>query len=200
MFESPSNLKLMLWHSRNSNSRKGGDNLVRHLCNIKASHHFQKNKDSTFGEDPRNAHFALAANGVNPFKQTRLTWSKWPVTILNYNPLPWFSTKKFFMLLALLNPGKESVTSEVFEVYLKPVVEEFLQLWARVPGYDYTKDVGSRAFTLQAVLLWTTHAFPGYNTIGGFFHQGYIGCPWCISKLGVEHSMELGKQTYGTTR
>jgi hypothetical protein len=66
------------------------------------------NIDPSFGNDARNIHFALAADGVNPFKQTRSTWSMWPVTLLNYNLLPWLCTKFFFVLLALLIPGKES--------------------------------------------------------------------------------------------
>jgi hypothetical protein len=62
------------------------------------------------------------------------------------------------------------VTSEVFDIYLEPVVEEFMHLWAGIPGYDYTKDVGSRAFTLQVVLLWIIHDFLGYGMVGGFSH------------------------------
>jgi hypothetical protein len=100
MFRSPSISKLMLWHSKNSSSGKGGDHLVRHPCDSKAWHHFHRNVDPTFGEDLRNTHFALAADGVNPFKKIHSTWSMWPVTLLNYNLLPWLSTKKFFMFLA----------------------------------------------------------------------------------------------------
>jgi hypothetical protein len=200
MFRSPEISKLMLGHSENSSSREGGDNLVRHPCGSKAWHHFHSNVDPTFGGDPQNVHLALAADGVNPFKQTRSTWSMWPVTLLNYNLPPWLTTKKFFILLALLIPGKDSVTAEVFDVYLEPILEELLQLWAGVPAYDCTKDEGSRVFTLQGVLLWTIHDFPGYGTVGGFSHQGYTACPSCGSQLGAQHSLELGKQTYGGTR
>jgi hypothetical protein len=70
MFNCPSISKLMLWHSKNSSNGEGADNLKRHPCNSKAGHHFHKNVDLTLGEDPQNAHFVLAANGVNPFKQT----------------------------------------------------------------------------------------------------------------------------------
>jgi hypothetical protein len=80
---------------------------MRHPYNSKAWHHFHRHMDTTFGGDPRNAHFVLATNGVNPFKQTQSTWSTWPVTLLNYNLPPWLSTNKFFILLALLIPGKE---------------------------------------------------------------------------------------------
>jgi hypothetical protein len=65
---------------------------------------------------------------VNPFKQTRLTWSTWPVTLFNYNLPPWLCTKKFFVMLALLISGKESVTSKVFDVFMEVLVEELLEL------------------------------------------------------------------------
>jgi hypothetical protein len=50
------------------------------------------------------------------------------VTLLNYNLPLWLSTKKFFILLALLIPGKDSVTSDNFDIYMEPLVEELLQL------------------------------------------------------------------------
>jgi hypothetical protein len=92
------------------------------------------------------------------------------------------------------------VTFEVFDVYLEPLVDELLELWAGVPAYDITKDTGERSFQLRAMLLWTIHDFPGYGTVGGFAHQGYAACPWCGADLGAEHSVELGKCTYGGTR
>jgi hypothetical protein len=137
---------------------------------------------------------------VNPFKQTRSSWSTWPVTLLNYNLPPWLSTKKFFILLALLIPGKQSMISEFFDVYLEPLVDEFLQLWESIPAYDVTKVVGARTFKLRGILQWTIHDFPGYGTVGGFSHQGYAACPWCGPDLGAEHSIVLGKQTYSKTR
>ena len=200
MFRSPSISKLMLWHSENSGNREGRDNLVRHPCDLKAWRHFHENVDASFGDDPRNVHFALAVDGVNPFKQTRSTWSTWPVTLLNYNLPPWLCTKKFFIILTLLIPGKQSVTSEHLDVYLEPLAKELLQLWGGVSAYDVLKDVGNREFTLRGMLLWTIHDYPGYGAVGGFSHQGYAGCPYCGSDLGVEHSLELGKQTYGGTR
>jgi hypothetical protein len=32
----------------------------------------------------------------------------------------------FLVFLALLIPGKQSITSKIFDVYLEPLVEEFL--------------------------------------------------------------------------
>jgi hypothetical protein len=177
MFRSPAISQLLLWHSENRSDGEGGDNMVRHLCDPKAWRHFHDNVDPTFQNDARNIHFALTADGVNPFKQTRSTWSTWPVTLLNYNLPPWLCTKKFFIMLALLIPGKDSVTSEVFDVYMEPLVEEILQLWYGISAYDITKEQGLRTFTLRAVLMWTIHDFPGYATVGGFSHQGYAVCP-----------------------
>jgi hypothetical protein len=61
--------------------------------------------------------------------------------LLNYNISPWLTTKKFFIMLALLIPEKQSVTSKVFDVYLEPLV-----------AYNVLKDLGSRAFKLRAML------------------------------------------------
>jgi hypothetical protein len=200
MFRSPCLLKLMLWHSENRSNREGGDTLVRHPCDSKAWKHFEENVDPVFKEDARNVHFALAADGVNPFKQTRSTWSTWPVLLLNYNLPPWLCTKKFFIMLALLIPGKQLVTTENFDVYMEPLLEELLELWKGVLTYDVLKDMGSREFRLRGMLLWTIHDYPWYGTVGDFAHQGYVGCPYCGPELGAEHSSELGKQIYAGTR
>jgi hypothetical protein len=153
-----------------------------------------------FGEDAWNAHYALAADGLNPFQQNCSMWSTWPVMLLNYNLPPWLSTKKFFVLLALLIPRKQSVTSEVFDVYMEPLMEDLLELGTSIVAYDVTKPVGFRAFMLRVVLQWTIHDFPGHGTVGGFAYQGYASCPWRGPELGVKHFVELGKQTYGRTR
>jgi hypothetical protein len=60
------------------------------------------------------------------------------------------------------------VTSETFDVYLQPLVDEFLQLWRGIPAYYITKDVGSRCFILRGMLLWTIHDFPGTGLLVDF--------------------------------
>jgi hypothetical protein len=181
----------MKWHAESQSDREGGDGLVRHPYDSKAWKHFHKNVDPMFQHDAKNVHFALAADGVNPFKKTRSTWSTWPVVLLNYNLPPWLSTKKFFLMLCLLIPGKQSVTSECFDVYMEPLVEELLELWSSVPVFDITEEEGLRNFTLRVMLIWTIHDFPGYGIVGGFAHQGFAACPWCGEVLGAEHSTEL---------
>jgi hypothetical protein len=40
------------------------------------------------------------------------------------------------------------VTTENFDVYMEPLLEELLELWERVLAYDVLKDMGSREFRL----------------------------------------------------
>jgi hypothetical protein len=50
------------------------------------------------------------------------------------------------------------------------------------------------------MLIWTIHNYLGYSSVCGFSHQGYARCPYCKFDLGVEYSVELGKQMYVGTR
>jgi hypothetical protein len=108
--------------------------------------------------------------------------------------------KEVFIMLVLLIPRKQSVTAQFFYVYLAPLVEELVQLWKGVLAYDVIKEVGSRTFNLRAILVWTIHDFPGYGTVAGVAHQGYVACPVCGPDFRGEHSIELGKCTYTDTR
>jgi hypothetical protein len=120
--------------------------------------------------------------------------------LLNYNIPPWLTTKNFFIMLALLIPRKQSVTSEIFDVYLDPLVEELVQLWEGFYAYDVLKDLGSWAFKLKTVWLWTIHDFPGYGIVAGVAHQRYATCPVCSPNFRGKHHVELGKETYTDTR
>jgi hypothetical protein len=48
MFRSPAISQLLLWHSENMSDGEGGDNMVRHPCDSKASRHFHDIVDPTF--------------------------------------------------------------------------------------------------------------------------------------------------------
>lgn len=61
---------LMKWHKEIQSDIEGRDGLIRHLCNSKAWKHFHNSMDPIFGDNARNIHFALVADGVNPCKQT----------------------------------------------------------------------------------------------------------------------------------
>ena len=84
-------------------------------------------------------------------------------------------------------------------MYLAPLVEELQQLWKGILAYDVMKEVGFWTFKLRAMLLWTIHDYPGYGTVAGGAHQGYVACLVCGPDFRGEHSLELGKQTYTDT-
>jgi hypothetical protein len=110
MFRTPTISNLMVWHAKNTSTY----GLVRHPYDSKAWKHIYENVDSSFGQEDRNIHLELATDGVNHFKLQHTTWSTWPVMLLNYNIPLWLTTKFFFIMLAMLIPGKQSVTSQVF--------------------------------------------------------------------------------------
>ncbi len=102
MFKVPTLFKLMRWHQSN----KSQDGYVRHAIDSKAWAQI----DSLWPQFTTNTHnlkVGCALDGVNPFGNQSTTWSTWPILILNYNLPPWLTTKKFFLMIALLIPGKE---------------------------------------------------------------------------------------------
>jgi len=82
------------------------------------------NKWPDFAIDLRNIRFGLSINGFNPFLDKMCIWSTWPAMLLVYNLPSWMATKQFFMLFALLIPGKEQVKLENIDVYLQPLIDE----------------------------------------------------------------------------
>jgi hypothetical protein len=157
--------ELMLWHSQNSSS----NGLMKHQCDSKAWKHIQQ-KFLNFAIDPQNVHLGFATNGVNPFKLTWSTRSTLLVMLLNYNLPLWLTFNFFFILLTLLIPRKESVTSNHFDVYLQPLIEEFQQLWISILSYNVQKPLGSKSFALKGMLIWTIHNFLGYGIVAGVAH------------------------------
>ena len=61
-----------------------------------------------FAKEPRNVRLGLAANGFNPFGNMNLSYSMWPVVLVNYNLPPWLCMKDNNFMLTLLIPGPKS--------------------------------------------------------------------------------------------
>jgi hypothetical protein len=109
------------WHAR----RKNEGNNVECVSNSKAWKHIDSLYPDSTSED-RNIRLGMVLDGVNRFSNQALSHSTWPVVLLNYNLPPWQVTKRFFIMLILLIPGKESVTAKNVDIYLAPLVEELL--------------------------------------------------------------------------
>jgi hypothetical protein len=154
----------MLWHAQN-NSPNG---LVRHPWDSKAWKHINE-RFPALALNVMHVHLGFIANGVNMYKLNSSTWSTWHVILFNYNIPPSLTTKKFFVMLALLIPRKELITSNNFDLYLQHVVEELQQLWEGVRAYDVLNLVGLGPSHLE-VFYFGLHDFLGYGCVDGVAH------------------------------
>ena len=71
---------------------------------------------------------ALSADGINPFGEQSSNHSTWPVTLCLYNLPPWLCMKRKFIMMTVLIQGPKQPGNDI-DVYLRPLVEELLQLW-----------------------------------------------------------------------
>src|SRR5579875_885180 len=138
----------------------------------------------------------MALDGVNPFGNQLVSHSTWPVLLVNYNLPAWLVMKPFFIMLTLLIPRKESVTSENIDVYLIPLIEELLELWKGVPTIDVSGEPPRQHFKLRALLLWCIHDFPAYGLTSGQVTKGYRACTECGPEVTTRRSKALGQNVY----
>ena len=202
MYRCKSIAGLMQHHANNRPKDTGSletgaenENLVRSVADSKAWKHID-NMWPDFAVETRNIRLGLATDGMNPFGDFNLKHSTWPVILLNYNLPPWLVTKRFFVMLALIIPGKEAVKDHNFDVYLAPVLEELLQLWQGVWAYDVAAINGNHRFLLRAVLMWTIHDFPALGLVSGCVTKGYKACPNCGPNTIARYSKPMRKMIY----
>jgi hypothetical protein len=116
--------------------------------------------------------------------------------LLNYNLPPWLVTKRFFIMLALIIHGRKSVTSEHFDLYIEPLLEELRYLWGGVQTWDAANYGGTQRFCLRAILVWSIHDFPIYGMVAGCTTKGFLGCPMCGPNTRSQRSRALKKNVY----
>ncbi len=154
-------------------------------------------KWADFAHDPCNLRLVISINGFNPFCEKLCQWSTWHIYVLIYNLPPWLTTKHFFVLVALIILGKESVCMNTIDVYLQLLVDELMTLWRHgVLPLDYGKSKGSHGFMLRALVLWTINDFLEYNLLFGCVYQGYKACLMCGPQTTSWHSWSLRKVVY----
>ncbi|WVZ81548.1 LOW QUALITY PROTEIN: hypothetical protein U9M48_028914 [Paspalum notatum var. saurae] len=128
-----------------------------------------------FVVDPRNLRLGLATDGFNPFGNMSTSYSMWHVFIVPYNLPPWCCMEESNFMMALLILGPESPRKH-FDVFMQPLVEDLLELWAGV----YTKDAFTgQWFYLWAVVLWCIHNYSALGTMSGRTTKGYFACLHC---------------------
>jgi hypothetical protein len=81
-----------------------------------------------FSKESRNIRLRLAFNGFNPFKNTSVSQSTWPVEFIPYNLPSWMCMKLPYFTLSLLKSGPFSLGNNL-DVYLQPLIAELIELW-----------------------------------------------------------------------
>ena len=200
-YRTPILSKLMRWHKENESR----DGKVRYPADSQAWKYLDNMNPEIFdtngfGGAETDVRLQISCDGICPFKLHKSTWSAWPVLTSFLNLPPWLITKKFFTVLSLLIPGRQQVPFQFFDVWMRPLIDELKELWSGVPAYDVQRPEGEREFGLRAAVLYTTHDYPGYGTVSGTAHQGYVACAPCGDQLRGRYSYESRKMNYRDAR
>jgi len=139
----------------------------------------------------------LAIDVINMFAKKCSTWNTWPMVLLNYNLPLWLTTKKHFVMLSLIIPNEESMTSENMDTFLEPLLKEIRLLWHNgVEVWDATDYNGSSHFMLKAILMWCIQDFHVCGIMVGRVTKGYHACPICGPTTLSHQSNVLSKHVY----
>lgn len=191
LFQCPKVAKLLKWHATN----KTTDGYMQSVVDSQQWAAVDR-IDSTFKEEANNLYMGMVANGVNPCGNQSTKYSMWPVLLVIYNLPPWLVSKKFFISLYFLIPGEKAPNGDAFDVFITPLVRDFLSLWHGIQTIDVSDQDGMRRFLLRAILLWTVNDFPTYGLISGQQTKGYKECPVCVTETCAVHSNVIKKMMY----
>ena len=61
--------------------------------------------------------------------------------------------------------GKYQV--KYMNVYIEPLIDELLNLWADITMYDICKPTGEKKFQFLGIFVWTIHDAPGLTHFCG---------------------------------
>ena len=147
-----------------------------------------------FAKDPRNVWFALSADCINPFGEHSSNHSTWPVTLCMYNLPPWMCMKRKFIMMPVLIQGPKQPGNDI-DVYLRPLVEELLQLWNGngVRTWDEHKQ---EEFNLHALRFVTINDWPALSNLSGQTNKGYHACTHCLLDTDSIYLASCRKNVY----
>ena len=73
-------------------------------------------------------------------------------------------------MMVLLIPGPSSPGKD-FDVFLKHLVDDLLELWKGVDAYDARTD---KSFKLRAAVLWCIHDYLALSTLSGIQQKAIL--------------------------
>jgi hypothetical protein len=189
LFRNKEHAKLLRWHK---DDRKK-DEMLRHPADGRQWRKIEREFEDFAGE-ARNIWFGLSTDGMNPFGEQSCSHSTWPVNLCIYNLPPWLCMKRKFIMMPVLIQGPKQPGNDI-DVYLRPLVDELLQLWAK-PGVRVWDEHKQEPFDLRALLFVTINDWPALSNISGQSNRGYNACTHCLHKLKGVHLEKSKKIVY----
>src|ERR1041385_5265620 len=102
--------------------------------------------------------------------------------------------KRKFIMMPVLIQGPKQPGNDI-DVYLRPLVEELLQLWNRngVRVWDENKQ---EEFDLRALLFVTINDWPALSNLSGQTNKGYKACTHCLDETESIYLPNCNKNVY----
>jgi hypothetical protein len=102
--------------------------------------------------------------------------------------------KRKFIMMPVLIQGPNQPGNDI-DVYLRPLVDELLQLWATpgVPVWDEHEQV---EFNLRALLFVTINDWPALSNLSGQTNKGYKACTHCLDQTDSIYLPNCKKNVY----
>ncbi|XP_044954363.1 uncharacterized protein LOC123404496, partial [Hordeum vulgare subsp. vulgare] len=92
-----------------------------------------------------------------------------------------------------MNPFGPKQPGNDIDVYLRPLVDELLQLWGGVRVWDEHKQ---EEFDLRALLFVTINDWPALSNLSGLSNKGYNACTHCLHETESVHLPNCKKNVY----
>ena len=167
LFRNKEHAKFMRWHREDRKK----DGKLRAPADGSQWRKIERKYWEEFAGDARNVWFGLSADGINPFEEQSNNHSTSPVTLCIYNLPPWLCMKRKFIMMPVLIQGPKQPDNDI-DVYLRPLVEELLQLWIGngVRAWDEHKQ---EEFDLHALLFVIINDWPALSNLLGQTNKGY---------------------------
>src|SRR3954464_9608270 len=147
-----------------------------------------------FADDARNVWFGLSADNINPFGEQSSNHSTWPVTLCLYNLPPWLCMKWKFIMMSVLIQGPKQPGNDI-DVYLRPLVEELVQLWNGTGVRAWDEHMGEE-FDLKVLLFVTINDWPALSNLSGQTNKGYSACTHCLDDTDSIYLANCKKNVY----
>ncbi|XP_044974271.1 uncharacterized protein LOC123442328, partial [Hordeum vulgare subsp. vulgare] len=94
-----------------------------------------------------------------------------------------------------MNPFGPKQPGNDIDVYLRPLVDELLQLWGR-PGVRVWDEHKEEEFDLRALLFVTINDWPALSNLSGLSNKGYNACTHCLHETESVHLPNCKKNVY----